>query len=59
MGENTFEDVKVKEKQSVTLTCEVTGKGLSSLIFPQLTGYSLPSLTSQLVENNQAFETEF
>ncbi|XP_044798654.2 hemicentin-1 isoform X4 [Bubalus bubalis] len=25
MGENTFEDVKVKEKQSVTLTCEVTG----------------------------------
>ncbi|XP_065792282.1 hemicentin-1 isoform X3 [Muntiacus reevesi] len=25
VGENTFEDVKVKEKQSVTLTCEVTG----------------------------------
>ncbi|XP_055275069.1 hemicentin-1 isoform X4 [Moschus berezovskii] len=25
MGENTFEDVKVKEKQSVMLTCEVTG----------------------------------
>uniref|UniRef100_A0A452FS37 Hemicentin-1 n=1 Tax=Capra hircus TaxID=9925 RepID=A0A452FS37_CAPHI len=25
MGENAFEDVKVKEKQSVTLTCEVTG----------------------------------
>ncbi|XP_061239478.1 hemicentin-1 isoform X3 [Bos javanicus] len=25
MGENTFEDVKVKQKQSVTLTCEVTG----------------------------------
>ncbi|XP_004688211.1 PREDICTED: hemicentin-1 [Condylura cristata] len=25
MGENTLEDVKVKEKQSVTLTCEVTG----------------------------------
>ncbi|KAI4563342.1 hypothetical protein MJT46_010951, partial [Ovis ammon polii x Ovis aries] len=24
MGENAFEDVKVKEKQSVTLTCEVT-----------------------------------
>lgn len=59
MGENAFEDVKVKEKQSVTLTCEVTGKGLSSWIFPQLTGYSLPSFTSQLVENNQAFEIEF
>ncbi|XP_077934173.1 hemicentin-1 [Halichoerus grypus] len=25
VGENTLEDVKVKEKQSVTLTCEVTG----------------------------------
>ncbi|XP_067585037.1 hemicentin-1 isoform X1 [Pseudorca crassidens] len=25
VGENTFEDVKVKEKQSVALTCEVTG----------------------------------
>lgn len=26
MGENTLEDVKIKEKQSVTLTCEATGK---------------------------------
>uniref|UniRef100_A0A8C3YS46 Hemicentin-1 n=1 Tax=Catagonus wagneri TaxID=51154 RepID=A0A8C3YS46_9CETA len=25
VGENTLEDVKVKEKQNVTLTCEVTG----------------------------------
>ncbi|XP_006907796.1 hemicentin-1 isoform X1 [Pteropus alecto] len=25
VGENTLEDVKVKEKQSITLTCEVTG----------------------------------
>ncbi|KAM6165457.1 hemicentin-1 [Erethizon dorsatum] len=25
VGENTVEDVKIKEKQSVTLTCEVTG----------------------------------
>lgn len=46
VGENTFEDVKVKEKQSVALTCEVTGKGLSSCISAQLTGYSLPPLIS-------------
>jgi hypothetical protein len=26
VGENTLEDVKIKEKQSVTLTCEVRGK---------------------------------
>lgn len=26
VGENALEDVKVKEKHGVTLTCEVTGK---------------------------------
>lgn len=46
MGENTLEDVKVKEKQSITLTCEVTGKGLSSCtsIIPPLHNYSFPRL---------------
>lgn len=44
VGENTLEDVKVKEKQSITLTCEVTGKGLSSRTVPPLNNYSFPLL---------------
>nr|XP_044998229.1 hemicentin-1 isoform X3 [Jaculus jaculus] len=31
VGENTLEDVKVKEKQSVTLTCEVTGNPMPKI----------------------------
>lgn len=51
VGENTLEDVKVKEKQNVTLTCEVTGKGLSfcSFCFSQLTGYSFITSTFILI----------
>lgn len=55
MGENTLEDVKVKEKYNITLTCEVTGKELSShtsVVLP-LTSYSFPPLHI-LVEKNQA-----
>ncbi|CAO2637187.1 Hmcn1, partial [Lemmus lemmus] len=32
VGENTLEDMKIKEKQSVTLTCEATGNPV-----PQMT----------------------
>ncbi|XP_020958298.1 hemicentin-1 isoform X2 [Sus scrofa] len=31
VGENTLEDVKVKEKQNVTLTCEVTGNPMPEI----------------------------
>ncbi|XP_021098568.1 hemicentin-1 [Heterocephalus glaber] len=31
VGENSLEDVKVKEKQSVTLTCEVTGNPMPEI----------------------------
>ncbi|XP_069890339.1 hemicentin-1 [Dipodomys merriami] len=31
MGENVLEDVKVKEKESVTLTCEVTGNPMPEI----------------------------
>lgn len=42
VGENTLEDVKVKEKHGVTLTCEVTGKR---------TVYDLPLLIKATVRS--------
>lgn len=42
VGENTLEDVKVKEKHGVTLMCEVTGKR---------TVYDLPLLIKAMVRS--------
>ncbi|XP_023559876.1 hemicentin-1 [Octodon degus] len=45
VGENTLEDVKVKEKQSVTLTCEVTGNPV-----PEITWHK----DGQLLQEDEA-----
>ncbi|XP_012495412.1 PREDICTED: hemicentin-1-like, partial [Propithecus coquereli] len=45
VGENTLEDVKVKEKQSVMLTCEVTGNPV-----PKITWHK----DGQLVQEDEA-----
>lgn len=42
VGENALEDVKVKEKHGVTLTCEVTGKR---------TGHDFPLLIKAMVKS--------